>query len=49
MKGNNTVTFLSLVRDTVNTHGLHFAVRYYAKRLPQWELRFWLKLALEVQ
>lgn len=38
--------FLDMVRDTIATHGLAWAVRYYAARMPQWELRFWMRLAI---
>lgn len=46
MTGSLQVTFLSLVRDTIAVHGLAFAVRYYGKRMPQWELRFWMRAAI---
>lgn len=45
MRGNSTILFTNLVRDTISTHGLAWAVRYYAKRMPAWELRFFMKLA----
>jgi hypothetical protein len=45
MRGNDTVLFTDLVRDTIQTHGLAWAVRYYAKRLQPFELRFFMKLA----
>lgn len=36
--GKLTVPFSSLVQDTVKTHGLSWAARYYAKRgLPLWQ------------
>lgn len=46
MRGSLTVTFLDLVRDTVATHGIAWAVRYYYARMPAWEARFWLKQAV---
>lgn len=46
--GNEGCTFLTMVRDTIAVHGLHWAVGYYARRLPQWELRFWLRVAMGV-
>lgn len=46
MHGNGEVTFLAMVRDTIAVHGLAWAVRYYGKRLPRWELRFWMRAAI---
>lgn len=45
MRGNDTIRFTDLVKDTIKTHGLSWAVRYYAKRLTPFELRFFMKLA----
>lgn len=39
------VPFVELIRDTIATHGLPWAVDYYTARLPRWEARFWLRLA----
>lgn len=47
MKGSQSVRFVELVRDTMREHGVAWAVRYYAKRLPRWELRFWMARAVE--
>lgn len=45
MTGTLQTTFLALVRENIAVHGLHWTVRYYAKRMPQWEVRFWLRAA----
>lgn len=42
MRSSLNVRFTELVRDTIATHGLHFAVAYYYKRLPKWEARLFL-------
>lgn len=39
--------FLDCVRENIETFGLHWTVRYYSKRLNQWELRFWLTQAIK--
>jgi hypothetical protein len=39
-------TFTEMVRDTIATHGLRWAVAYYYKKLPAWEARFFLRAAL---
>lgn len=44
--GIDGITFTDLVRDTVNTHGIAWAVAYYYKRLPAWEARFFLRAAM---
>lgn len=46
MSGAGNVRFLALVRDTIATHGLAWSVAYYTKRMPRWEARFWLRLAI---
>lgn len=46
MSGTLNIPFIDLVRDTIATHGLRFAVEYYSRRMAQWEARFWLKLAI---
>ena len=45
MSGCQSIRFLDLVRDTIAEHGLAFAVRYYTRRMPRWEARFWLTQA----
>lgn len=45
MHGTPEFPFSTLVADTIREHGLRWAVRYYAKRLPAWERRFFLNLA----
>lgn len=45
MRGCGDVTFLAMVRDTIAVHGVAWAVRYYAKRMPAWEVRFWMRAA----
>lgn len=45
LSGTPEVPFVSLVRDTIATHGLAWAVAYYAKRLPRAEARFFLRVA----
>jgi hypothetical protein len=45
MRGSLPITFLSLVRDTIDCHGIAWAADYYARRMPAWEARFWLRLA----
>lgn len=46
MSGKGDIRFIELVRDTVQNHGIRWAVQYYSKRMPVWEVRFWLKLAI---
>ena len=41
MRGTMTIHFTTLVADSILEHGTGWAWRYYAKRLPLWELRFW--------
>lgn len=48
MSGKPNVPFTSLVRDTIETHGLQWAVAYYYKRLPAWEARFFIRAAMGV-
>lgn len=45
MRGTPTITFIDLVRDTIRTHGLRWAIAYYAKRMPMWEVRFFVTQA----
>lgn len=40
MSGKDQVRFVDLMRDTIEVHGLAWALRYYVKRMPMWELRF---------
>ena len=44
--GSTVFPFTQMVRDTIEAHGLSWAVAYYMKRLPQWEARFFLRAAL---
>lgn len=46
MRGSTPVTFLDLIRDTVQTHGIRWSLDYYSKRMPAWELRFWMRQAI---
>ena len=46
--GSLSVPLTSLIADTITVHGLHFAVRFYAKRIPQFELRVLMRGALGV-
>lgn len=48
MRGTPTIPFTSLMRDTIDTHGLRWAMTYYAKRLAPWELRVFMRAALGV-
>lgn len=48
MHGTVTVPFTTLILDTINTHGLAWAVQYYYKRLPQWQARFFIRAALAI-
>jgi hypothetical protein len=48
MHGTPTLPFTTLVRDTINAHGLTWAVAYYYKRLPAREARFFIRAALGV-
>ena len=41
MKGTPDIPFTALIADTILAHGTGWAWRYYAKRLPPWELQFW--------
>ena len=45
MNGKDHVRFLELVRDNIETHGLAWTLRYYSKRMPVWEVRFWARAA----
>lgn len=47
MKGSTApgVSFIDLMRDTIETHGLRWAVQHYSKRMPAWEFRFFIKQA----
>ena len=44
-RGIDHIRFTDLVRDTIATHGLQWAMAYYAKRLPVWELRVFMRAA----
>lgn len=46
MRGTTSIRFIDLVRDTIAVHGLAWAVRYYYRRMPAWEARFWLTQAI---
>lgn len=35
--------FSECFADNVKTHGLRWTIKHYAKRMPQWELRFWCR------
>jgi hypothetical protein len=48
MRGTPAIPFTSLIRDTIATHGLEWAVRYYYKRLPMREARLFLRSAMGV-
>lgn len=41
-------TLHALMRDTIDIHGLRWAMAYYAKRLQPWELRVFMRAALDV-
>lgn len=44
MKGSQNIRFAELFRDTVQTHGLQWAISYYKKHgMEAWELVFWLR------
>lgn len=45
-KGNLGFTMVEMMRDTIRAHGLAWAVQYYAKHLPQWELRVFMRAAV---
>lgn len=45
MRGSQTIRFTDLVKDTIATHGLHWAVAYYAKRLSTFEMRVFMRAA----
>lgn len=38
-------TLTQMMRDTIDTHGLAWAIRYYAKRLTTFELRVMMRSA----
>lgn len=42
------VPFTAMVADTIQTHGLRWAVEYYYSKLPAWEARFFIRAALGV-
>lgn len=46
MRGSTPVTFLDLIRDTVRTHGIRWSLHHYGRKMPTWELRFWMKQAI---
>lgn len=39
MSGSTRYPLTAQMRDTIDAHGLAWAVRYYAKRLPREQLR----------
>lgn len=44
MQGNVNVPFSKLISDTINTHGVVWAWRYYGKRgMSRREFRLWAK------
>jgi hypothetical protein len=46
MRGTPTVPFSSLIADTIATHGMLWAWRYYSKHgMSRQEFRLWAKLA----
>jgi len=45
MNGSKQATFLELVRENIEVYGLHWTVKHYSKRMPAWELRFWMRAA----
>jgi hypothetical protein len=47
MRGAGNVRFLELIVDSVETFGIRHTVEYYSRRMPQWEARFWLRLAVD--
>lgn len=36
------------IRDTIAAHGLAWAVRHYASRMPTWQLRVFMRGAIRV-
>lgn len=44
-RGNVGFTMVEMMRDTIQTHGLAWAMQYYAARLPAWELRVFMRAA----
>ena len=46
--GSLAFPFTAMVRDTIETHGLEWAVSYYFKRLPASEARFFIRAALAI-
>lgn len=42
MRGTPLHPFTTLMADTIRAHGLAWARAYYAKRLPRWELDFFM-------
>ena len=48
MHGTLTITMTELIRDTIEVHGLAWAIAYYYKRMPVWEARTMLRAALGV-
>ena len=45
MTGSVVFPLVEQMRDTINTHGLQWAVRYYMKRIPWPECRLLLRSA----
>lgn len=44
MQGKGSIRFVELFRDTVECHGLAWAVRHYkARGMEAWEVVFWLR------
>lgn len=41
----NGPRFTDLMRDTIEVHGLAWALRHYARRMPAWELRLFARIA----
>jgi len=44
MRGSLSVRFSELFADTIQTHGVVFALCYYCKRgMTEWEFAFWMR------
>lgn len=46
--GNVHYPLTAQIADTIATHGLAWAVRHYAKRMPAWQLRVFMRGALGI-
>ena len=47
-RGSLAFPFADMVRDTIQVHGLQWALAYYSQRIPAWELRFFVRAALAI-